>query len=139
MSDSAETINRRLDEYARRARLAVLGAIYQKGLQIIGDAVKICPVDKKFLRDSHYVTLPALANPRVELGFGTDYALDVHYNTTATFKAPGTRALFLAEPMYKHSKDYRSWVLKKARQNFKANRGIPDPDAPTKPNDGGSE
>jgi hypothetical protein len=59
---------------------ALSAALYQEGLAVDAEAVKRVPVDTGILKNSHYVAPPTefATGVRVEVGFGTKYAIHVH-------------------------------------------------------------
>lgn len=60
-------------------RGALVAALYQEGLDLDAKSVRLCPVDTGRLRSTHFVSPPVNKNrPRVEVGYGTNYALYVH-------------------------------------------------------------
>jgi hypothetical protein len=63
---------------------AMAAGIYQEGLRVDADAVSMCPVDSGRLRATHYVGPPEDNGSRIDVpvGFGTDYAVYVHENTS---------------------------------------------------------
>ena len=101
---------------------ATAAAIYQKGLQIIGDAVLITPVEFGRLRASAFAAPPRrIFSPIVRVGFATDYAVFVHERTELQHNPPG-RAKFLKIALGNHRRGYPKWIAKKTEENFK--RGV---------------
>jgi len=81
-----EKVQRKLEELLLEHQEAVAAALYVEGLAIEAEAVKRTPVDFGRLRASKFVAPPVKQSGGgllVELGFGTDYAVFVHEDTSA--------------------------------------------------------
>ena len=117
---------------------AVAAGMYETGLAIIADAVKRTPVDFGRLRASHYVTRPepSTRGPRLELGFGTDYAVPVHENLQARHVVGEAR--FLKRAIDAASGSFLRDLTARAEKHLKRLTGpesVPA-SAPTTPRDG---
>jgi len=123
-----------LKKAARQHREAALAAIYQKGLQIIGQAVELAPVEFATLRRSHYTTLPD-GRGNVDLGFGTIYANRQH-EETSWHHPKGGQAKFLEIPLKKAQSGFASAVAAQTRRNVKSGTRIRAGAVPTSPNPG---
>ena len=104
-----------IDKASKRYRDAARAAIYQKGLQIDGDAARMTPVNVGILRASHYVAPPTRGGI-VEVGFGTDYAVPVHERTEVSH--PVGEAKFLEKAVNKHRGSFEKDVAALTRSNF---------------------
>lgn len=77
-----EELKKELVKWAKRYPPATAAALYRAGVRIERQAVQRTPVEYGVLRNSRYVAPPAdEQNPRVEVGYGTDYAVAVHERT----------------------------------------------------------
>lgn len=66
--------------------------------------IKVTPIDQGFLRGSFFSQVIKLKNGWDGIiGFTIKYAPFVHEKTTANFKAPGTQAKFLEQPIMNNS------------------------------------
>ena len=114
---------------------ALAAALYQKGFEIMADAKKQVPVEFAILKNSGYVAPPTgpATNPKVEAGFGTDYAEAVHENLFAFH--PVGRALYLWLPFKDHVKGMLRWLAFHTRRNIKRGVGVKSipKEAPTRP------
>jgi hypothetical protein len=88
-------------------------------LVIQRDAVRQTPIDLGPLRAS-YAGSPRKTGSGfdavVEVSCGTHYAIYVHENLNANFKAPGTNAKFLERPARQHAEDVKKLVIQEARK-----------------------
>lgn len=75
-------VKARLRHITKTAPEAALIGIFAFGEAILADATERCPVDTGRLRTSGYCAPPRRAGRnRIEVGFGTDYAVPVHERT----------------------------------------------------------
>jgi hypothetical protein len=89
-----------LEKFARESPGALGAALYQEGLAIEAESVKLCPVATGRLRSTHYVSSPAMDTrgiPAVTVSYGTTYAVAVHERTEVAHNPP-TQAKFLETP-----------------------------------------
>jgi len=116
---------------------AVVAAVYQKGLSISADAVRLTPVDTGRLRASHYVAPPRGPDNEVEIGFGTNYAIPVHERTDVRHEVG--QAKFLQTAVQKGTRGYRQDIRRRAQDNFKRGIGVTSvpASAPERPRGGG--
>lgn len=79
--------------------------LYQEAWRIMGESIKIAPIDTGRLRASGRVDLPEREGRQisVRLSYNTDYAKYVHERNVngmpVNYKAPGTQSLFLINPL----------------------------------------
>ena len=71
-----------LKKYAKKYPAATGHAIYTEGFEIQREAQRRAPVEFAVLRTSAYTTVPDLKNVVAEVGFGTQYAVRQHEETT---------------------------------------------------------
>lgn len=114
-----DLVQQALKKADKRYKDALGAAVYQKGLAILADAVKLTPVDTGRLRASHYATPPEAGV--VEIGFGADYALPVHERTEVRHTTG--EAKFLQKAVDKHRSGYADWIARQTRANFEADVG----------------
>jgi len=128
-------VQNKLKRAGQGYRDALSAALYQKGLQILAESVKETPVKYGFLRQSGYVSPPQHAGnmPIVEVGFGKEYAPYVH-NRRELHHNVG-KSHFLIDPVNRHRNGYKTWIAKKAQQNYERGIGIRavNRSAPTRP------
>jgi hypothetical protein len=89
-----------IEKFARESPGALGSALYQEGLVIEAESVKLCPVATGRLRSTHYVSPPTMDTrgvPAVTVSYGTDYAVAVHERTEVAHNPP-TQAKFLETP-----------------------------------------
>lgn len=112
---------------------ATRAAIYQKGLQIAGDAVKLTPVATGFLRRSNYVKPPDSKGLNGEIGYGASYAVPVHERTDVAH--PQGEAKFLDKAINAHRinfvRDVGTFAATNAKNGTKI--GGVSADLPNKP------
>lgn len=81
-ASDARKIIARLNALEETIPEAVMIGVYALGEAILADATERTPVDTGRLRDSGYCAPPQKVDgQRVEVGFGTDYAVAVHERT----------------------------------------------------------
>lgn len=79
--------------------------LYQEAWRIMGESIKIAPIDTGRLRASARVDLPRRDGDRISirLSYNTDYARWVHEKNVngmpVNYRAPGTQSLFLINPL----------------------------------------
>lgn len=102
---------------------SLAAALWQKGLQIIGVSVNRVPVDSGRLKQSAYAAPPTNdRKPRVELGYGTDYALPVHEKVEVFHKVGGP--LFLKSALDEAKRGFQSWIARQTAVNWKKKIGV---------------
>jgi hypothetical protein len=112
-----------LDAAHKKTRGALGAAIYQEGFAIMRDAKVYCPVDTGRLRASGYVAPPeSLEDPKVAVGFGTDYALAVHERVEVFH--PNGQPLFLKRAVDEHSAGYAERIAKRTEDNIKSGKTV---------------
>lgn len=124
-----------LKEVAKEAEEATNAAIYEEGLDIAKESVKIVPVDTGRLRSTHYVAPPD-HDGVVEVGYGTDYALAVH-ERVEVFHEVG-QPLFLKTIVDRAQRGYVDRIATRAEKNMRNGVGIKSVPrtSPTKPKGG---
>jgi len=112
----------RLDYYSKRCPEAVIAGLMELGERVAADAVERTPVDSGRLRSTAYVAPPEMGGRgrSVEVGFGTDYAVHVHENTSARH-AVG-EAKFLEKAVLAVAKG-SLWRIAKTAAKFVESRG----------------
>ena len=79
--------------------------LYQEAWRVMGESIKIAPIDTGRLRASGRVDLPQRDGNivSIQLSYNTDYAKYVHEKNVngfpVNYKAPGTQSLFLINPI----------------------------------------
>lgn len=97
---------------------AIAAAVYQEALDLDNRSVKECPVDYGTLRRSHYAAPPPnLDRPVAQVGYGTDYAVYVHEDTSKKHKDP-TKSLFLKDPFDVTKTGYAERLAARAKENL---------------------
>jgi hypothetical protein len=122
----------RNDEWIRDALHA---ALYEEGLAIDKASIKEVPVRHGRLKQSHYVApISEGDRPKVEVGYGTDYAVFVHERVDLNHKSP-TKAKYLQDPMERAKAGFASRLAKRTKRNWQAKRGLGSVkgQAPTRP------
>lgn len=78
-----ERTQQRLRDVRKHAPEAIVIGMMALGEKIMSDAVARVPVDTGRLRQTAYVAPPSMTGEAgsIELGFGTDYAVQVHERT----------------------------------------------------------
>ncbi len=121
-------------------RGSLAAAIYQEGTEIDRKSVRLVPVDTGRLRATHFVSLPFdKINPKVILGYGTNYAIYVHERSDLKHRAP-TQYKFLEQPFREAKAGYKARLGKRTWALYK--RGVKTAIAtgtPTQPQDKGEE
>lgn len=101
---------------------AMGAALYQEGASILADSIKRTPVDVGILRSSAYLSPPASdTDPRVELGYGTSYAVYVHERLNA--RHPSGEAKFLERALDAAAPSLAQNLLARAAQHAKDGTG----------------
>jgi len=129
----AEAIQKRI-EYLKRFYLeALAAALYQEGFEIWRESVQRCPVETGLLRSSAYVAPPVgQGNPRVEVGFGTDYAIFVHERMDVVHPRGG-EPKFLERTVDEHMMGYLERIAERTMANVKSGTGVKSLPAPEEP------
>jgi hypothetical protein len=116
--EGIQEIERKLQDLVRKYPEAAATATYQEGLALLADSVKEVPVDTGRLRRTGYVDAPTDArDPKVVVGYGTDYALPVHERTEVHH--PVGKAKFLIDPMLLRSSGYRDRMIQRIAKNVR--------------------
>lgn len=128
-----EKVAARIREVRDKYLEAVAAALYQEGFDIWREAVQRCPVETGLLRSSAYVAPPTgRSNPRVEVGFGTNYAIAVHENLEAQHPRGG-EAKFLERTVDEHMGGYLQRLCDRAQENVGRGVGVAPLGAPEEP------
>jgi hypothetical protein len=121
---------------------AFAAALYQEGLAVdaLANSEDYTPVDTGRMRDSHYVAPPTLkpnGRVRVELGYGTDYAVYVH-ERPELHHAVG-RAFWLRDALTARATGFPGRLATRTKRHVAAGTGVAaiPATAPKKPGDGG--
>lgn len=102
---SPEELSKQLRAFAIAYPDAVKTATWEEMQAILGESVKMCPIEFGRLRASGYVTEPNIGpdgSITAEIGYSTDYAVYVHEILTNYHKPP-TQAKFLEVPLLAHA------------------------------------
>lgn len=136
-----DKVRANLRALAENAPRALAAALYQEGLAVDAEAVKRTPVDTGRLRATHYVSPPIVSGDkvRVEIGFGTDYAVYVHERTDARHSSG--EAKFLENALAARASGMAERIGKRVARNVANGIGIDalSGDVPTSPQDPGTE
>lgn len=103
--------------------------IYQEAWRVMGESIKIAPIDFGRLRASARVDMPVREGDRisVRLSYNTDYAKWVHEKNVngepVNYKAPGTRSLFLIDPLIENLSDMEERIRRRIEQYVRLNVG----------------
>lgn len=120
---------------------ALAGAVYESGNRVIGDAVKKAPVAPKFggfLKQSAYQTYPqrtfvmthgARSSTFGPSGRSNDFETKIGFNAVYAAKVEDTarkpdRRQYFTNAFNKYASGHLSFVQDRARQNYKAGRGL---------------
>jgi hypothetical protein len=93
--------------------------LYQEGWRVLNKSLKLAPIDQGLLRASARVELPVRDGNQIsiELSYNTDYAKYVHEKNVGgepvNYKAPGTRSLFLIDPLIESIEEMRENITKR--------------------------
>lgn len=125
----------RVDRLSETAPQAMLMALAKLGEIIITDAVKRVPVSTGRLRDSAYVATPDRTGFRkaIEIGFGTDHAVEVHEKTEVPHLTG--EAKFLEKAVTSKAKR-ALWQVADLAEKFFEKGGKPSTTFPTSPKGG---
>lgn len=130
-----EQIAAELKKLAAKYPKAIAGALYQEGFDIWRESVKRAPVEFGVLRSSAYVSPPTATSsgvPRVEIGFGTNYAIPQHERLD--YKHPrGGRAKYLQSVLEEMSPSMLARVARRTKALADAGTTITELPAPKRP------
>lgn len=109
-----------LEKLAKRYPWYAATALYWEGIDIIRDSIKRTPWEFSILRSSAYVAPPNPQDksPRVEVGYGTSYAVYVHEDTSARHPRGGT-AKFLERALDDAASGYLARLAQRIRKAAK--------------------
>ena len=102
---SPEELSDQLRAFALSFPEAVRTSTWEEMQTILGESIKLCPIEFGRLRASGYTTEPAIGpdgSITAKIGYGTDYAVYVHEILTNYHKPP-TQAKFLEVPLLAHA------------------------------------
>jgi hypothetical protein len=118
---------------------AVRTGLYLEALAIIRKSMRQVPVETGRLRSTAFVTLPDRSkNPRLRMGYGTEYGIYVHERTDAEHLPP-TKDHYLSDPIKDALPGLKERVAKRAKAALKSGRLLGDTASfPTEPMDGGA-
>ena len=126
-------VEKEIEKATDRYRRALGAALYAKGEDIMGLSVEqMVPVDTGRLRATHYVSPPVGKAMQVLIGYGTDYALEVHE------KHP-TKSKYLQRALDQKSSGYARHVALLTKAFFKTGEGVGSGKYPKEPEDPGPE
>ena len=119
-----DQIARKLRALASHTPESIVIGMYALAERIAADAVRRTPVDTGRLRSSGYVAPPSQTGNKnkLEIGFGTDYAVAVHERTDVTHEVG--EAKFLEKAVMAKAKGSLSFIAKHA-QRFVEKGGQP--------------
>lgn len=129
------------DELRRQMRIcppAAAAMIYAFGTRVMRESVKRTPTLTGELKESAFVTLPSSSSTRLEVtvGYGSDHAVQVHEDTTASHD--DGEAKFLQTALDAS----RSGAIAQMERDFltalKSNGGLPRGEFPLEPKTGPS-
>lgn len=118
----AAEVMRELEKLAKKYPKATAAALYEEGLAIESESAKLVPVDTGRLRATHYTAPPRDDGNKikVEVGYGTDYALYVHERMKARHKVG--QAKYLEVPFKASRRGYAGRVASRIKKHVE--RGI---------------
>lgn len=121
----ARELKRNLRRYTRRAPGALGAALYQEAEAIMAESKKQVPVDTGRLRSTGYVAAPVFVrrSPRVEMGYGTDYAVYVHERTELHHTVG--KAKYLEDPLKAATRGFVRRLAARTRQNLERGLSLP--------------
>lgn len=134
-------IRKKLAELARAMPEAFAAGLYQEGyaLDALANSNGFVPVDTGRMRATHYVSPPIRAGKklRVEVGYGTDYAIYVHERREA--KHTVGRAGWLLLALAQRAGGFYGRLAARTRQNFEQGLSVDalEGGAPSSPRDPG--
>lgn len=101
---------------------ALAAALFEEGQEWADDAVPRAPERTGFLKRSAFVTRPReeAKNPSVEVGFGADYAANVHARSSTASGVPQWLEVTLADRM----SGFSQRVAAKVRSFAESKRGV---------------
>jgi len=103
--------------------------LFQEGWRVMNKSLRLAPIDYGLLRASARVELPVRDGGRIsiELSYNTNYAWYVHEKTVngtpVDYKAPGTRSLFLMDPLIESISEMEQRISKRLERMVKENVG----------------
>ena len=103
--------------------------LYQEAWRVMNKSIRIAPIDHGLLRASARVELPERDGNTisVRLSYNTDYAKYVHEKNVGgepvDYKAPGTRSLFLIDPMIENITDMEERIKERLERMVRSNVG----------------
>ncbi len=115
-------VQRALEKVSKQYPEATWASLYQEGFAMAASAKKRTPVRTGRLRASAYVSPPT--GDRVEVGYGTDYALEVHEKTEANFKVG--EAKFLENAFNERMDGFVARLGKRIVENVERGMGLKD-------------
>jgi len=117
---------RALKEFGRAGPRAVAAALHEAGMEILNASLKEAPVDTAELRRSGYVAVPSTSAQRltVEVGYTAKHAVRIH-ETNRTYRAPGTKWRYLADPFERLKGSVFRRVQARAAELVKSGGKIP--------------
>jgi hypothetical protein len=123
---SAE-VHRKLKALEKEFPEAFAAALYQEGLaaDALANSEEYIPVDTGRMRGSHYVAPPTLngnGRAKVELGYGTDYAIMVH-ERPELHHAVG-RAFWLRDALKERAQGFFGRLATRTKRNQAAGVGV---------------
>ena len=101
--------------------------LYQEAWRVMGESIKIAPIDTGRLRASARVDMPVRDGNQisVELSYNTDYAKYVHEKNVnglpVNYKAPGTQSLFLINPIKENLDEMERRITARLDQYVRVN------------------
>lgn len=129
----SEEIARKIREYRDKYLEALGAALYQEGFEIWKEAVQRCPVETGLLRSSAYVAPPVdPKSPKVEVGFGTNYAIAVHERMDVEHPRGG-EAKFLEHAVDQATPGMLGRLAERTEKNVASGTGVTILPAPTEP------
>jgi len=91
--------------------------LFQEGWRVMNKSLRLAPIDTGLLRASARVEVPERNGNQVSvtLSYNTDYAVYVHDRNEGgmpvDYKAPGTRSLFLKDPLEESMDDMEARII----------------------------
>lgn len=116
-----DRVQREFAKYGKNGIKAIRAAIYAKANNIMLDSIRVTPKDSNNLRQTWYATKPGPRGEFSELGYGAEYAHNVHeMPNDVNWSEPGTGNKFLEEPFNKHKTNAKSEIARFARKQLES-------------------
>ncbi len=117
---SPEELANQLRAFAGSFPETVKVSTWEEMQVILGESIKICPVEFGPLRASGYVSEPEIGpdgSIKVKIGYSKDYAVYVHEILT-NYHNPPTSAKFLEIPLISHSSSMIGNIVDRVNLNL---------------------